>query len=99
MARRKAESARNPLARIARTPDQAERLLQAGLGSAFAIARSSVEQLLSIDPELSAADAQALHQRASALINHTICSQHFERVIHHSRQFTRCGFQRANRSA
>lgn len=67
MARRKAESARNPLARIARTPDQAERLLQAGLGSAFAIARSSVEQLLSIDPGLSAADAQALHQRASAL--------------------------------
>lgn len=67
MARRKAESARNPLARIARTPDQAERLLQAGLGSAFAIARSSVEHLLSIDPELSAADAQALHQRASAL--------------------------------
>lgn len=66
MARRKQQPATQPLARIAQ-PEQAERLLQAGLSSAFAIAKISVEQLQALDPSLGNAQAQTLHQRASAL--------------------------------
>ena len=66
MARRKQQPATHPLARIAQ-PEQAERLLQAGLSSAFAIAKISVEQLQALDPSLGNVQAQTLHQRASAL--------------------------------
>ena len=66
MARRKQQPATQPLARIAQ-PEQAERLLQAGLSSAFAIAKISVEQLQALDPSLGNDQAQTLHQRASAL--------------------------------
>ncbi|OLS64335.1 Tc toxin subunit A [Pseudomonas putida] len=67
MARRKATPSGNSLSRIATRPEQAEQLLQAGLGSAFAIARGSVEALMKRTPGLSGEDARRLHQRASAL--------------------------------
>lgn len=67
MARRKNQPATQPLARIVTQPEQAEHLLQAGLGSAFAIAQGSVEQLQALVPTLGSDQARTLHQRASAL--------------------------------
>ncbi|MHA6195574.1 Tc toxin subunit A [Pseudomonas wadenswilerensis] len=67
MARRKTAPVINPLTRIASHPAQAEQLMQAGLGSAFAIARMGVDALLKQVPGLDAEQAGALHQRASAL--------------------------------
>jgi len=67
MARRKATPFSDSLTRIANRPDQAEQLLQAGLGSALAIARSSVDSLMKLAPGLSGDEARRLHQRASAL--------------------------------
>lgn len=67
MTRRKTPDVPEPLARIVTGPEQAECLLQAGLGSAFAIARGSVEQLQARAPGLGAEQARVVHQRASAL--------------------------------
>lgn len=67
MAKRKAAPFSNSLSRIASRPEQAEALLQAGLGSALSIARASVETLMKQVPGLSGPSAQRLHQRASAL--------------------------------
>lgn len=67
MAKRKAAPFSNSLSRIASRPEQAEALLQAGLGSALSIARASVETLMKQVPGLSGDSAQRLHQRASAL--------------------------------
>ncbi|MDR0280119.1 MAG: Ig-like domain-containing protein [Paucimonas sp.] len=62
MARRK-----HPLARIATQPGLSEQLLEAGLGSAFEIARGGVEALLTRVPGLDGEAARSLHQRATAL--------------------------------
>ncbi|MDG9885129.1 Tc toxin subunit A [Pseudomonas sp. GD04058] len=67
MARRKVEPASNPLSRIASGPEQAEQLLQAGLDSAFAIARDNLDSLMRRLPGLSRDEARRLHQRASTL--------------------------------
>ncbi len=67
MARRKAASVGTSLARIATRPEQTEQLLQAGLRSAFEIARGSVEALLKRAPGLDGDEARILHQRATAL--------------------------------
>jgi|GEM_PF-884350 len=67
MARRKSTSTRDSLTRIALRPEQAEHLLQAGLGSAFEIARGSVETLMKRVPGLAGDEARLLHQRATAL--------------------------------
>ena len=45
MTRRKTESVEPTLAKIVSRPEQAECLLEAGLNSAFAIARGGVERL------------------------------------------------------
>ena len=67
MTRRKTESVEPTLAKIVSRPEQAECLLEAGLNSAFAIARGGVERLQALAPGLGAEDARTLHQRASAL--------------------------------
>ncbi|MFJ4375069.1 Tc toxin subunit A [Pseudomonas japonica] len=67
MARRTTAPASDSLTRIATRPGQAGQLLQAGLGSAFEIARGSVESLMKRVPELDGDEAHRVHQRATAL--------------------------------
>ncbi|MFD2641958.1 Tc toxin subunit A [Pseudomonas japonica] len=67
MARRRTAPESDSLTRIATRPGQAGQLLQAGLGSAFEIARGGVEALMKRVPGLDGDEAHRVHQRATAL--------------------------------
>ncbi|MFD2641956.1 Tc toxin subunit A [Pseudomonas japonica] len=87
MARRTTASPSDTLARIAHRPEQVEQLLRAGLDSAFAIARGSVEALMKAAPELPGDEARKLHQRASALA--VLAARHYREQRLTARETTR----------